>query len=330
MSPRPWRTAPHGPRSPRRETTAGAPARQQQLTGAGLRGQGGEEGAEGGDADRGSQHDRDHRDRQRRPRKTAMPASRRTSQTSSTRPAATALPVKIAAGLADVSSIASSEPCSFSPAKVRPKTTRPAKTSTSQRIPGLIRGPLVRSRSKAKLAITSASATNCASAGSSSRPATRCAGLARHRDGHAHSVRKQRTVGGAGGVGPHVELSSRCSFQGLRLASGGQQHAAAAELAGRGTVVGRHDDGSLSMRLASSPRPAASRPASARRGSGGPGDAAPSEPAPGAAAVRATASPPCGRHRLQPVSASASATRRRSTSCSVAKNSRFSRAVRAA
>ena len=76
------------------------------------------------------------------PKKIESAGNMTASQITRSADAARALPAKIATGEAGVISIASSEACSRSAAKVRPKATRPANTSASQRMPGAIDGAL--------------------------------------------------------------------------------------------------------------------------------------------------------------------------------------------
>ena len=103
------------------------------------------------------------------PKNSVNAGSSTASQITSSSEAAIALPAKIATGDAGVISIASSEACSRSAAKVRPKATSPANTRASQRMPGAIAGALRASIWKPKFPISSASTMNCASAGTISR-----------------------------------------------------------------------------------------------------------------------------------------------------------------
>src|SRR6266849_5878592 len=167
------------------------------------------------------------------PKKRASAGRSTASQMTSMRPAARALPAKIAAGAAGVSSIASSDACSRSAAKARPNATNPANTSAIQRTPGAIAGALCESNWKPKLAITKASTTNCASAGTSSR--------VRHSE-----VRSLRATARA------IEMVRNCSVHDPKSRGdadeppAAQNQSALAEPVRKRVVVGGDDRGSAS------------------------------------------------------------------------------------
>src|SRR5439155_18819884 len=103
------------------------------------------------------------------PKNSASAGSSTASHSTSSAAAASALPAKMAAGGADVRITCSRLACSFSAANARPNASSPANTSASHSTPGAIAGALRLSIWKPKFAITSASTTNWASAGTSSR-----------------------------------------------------------------------------------------------------------------------------------------------------------------